>query len=251
MAKKGHSAHDGHRDRMRDRFRETGLESFAPHEVIEMLLYYSYKRGNTNEIAHELIHKFGSFHAVMDANYHDLTKVDGVGDTSATLIRFMSDVIKYYCKDRASMDLKKMETYSQCKEYIKSLFVGKTRECIYLLCLTPQKQVKHTIMIREGSFDTTYIEPWDDIISPLNRVECKDFILAHNHPFGLPVFSSKDVYTTLTLKKACKGLGVDFVDHLLVAEDVCVSMIEEEILEQFEKQMIQEEKDRENGTVKK
>ena len=96
MAKKGHSAHDGHRDRMRDRFRETGLESFAPHEVIEMLLYYSYKRGNTNEIAHELIHKFGSFHAVMDANYHDLTKVDGVGDTSATLIRFMSDVIKYY-----------------------------------------------------------------------------------------------------------------------------------------------------------
>ena len=59
------------------------------------------------------------------------------------------------------------------------------------------------------------------------------------------------MYTTLTLKKACKGLGVDFVDHLLVAEDVCVSMIEEEILEQFEKQMIQEEKDRENGTVKK
>ena len=59
MAKKGHSAHDGHRDRMRDRFREAGLDSFAPHEVIEMLLYYSYKRGNTNEIAHELMHTFG------------------------------------------------------------------------------------------------------------------------------------------------------------------------------------------------
>lgn len=33
------SVHDGHRDRVRKRFLENGLDGFADHEVLELLLY--------------------------------------------------------------------------------------------------------------------------------------------------------------------------------------------------------------------
>ena len=60
-SKNNANVHDGHRERMRLRFRETGsFDGFSEHEIIEMLLFYTHPRRNTNEIAHELIDRFGS-----------------------------------------------------------------------------------------------------------------------------------------------------------------------------------------------
>lgn len=50
--------HDGHRERMRKRFKESGnFKGFSEHEILEMLLFYIVPRKNTNDIAHELIKK--------------------------------------------------------------------------------------------------------------------------------------------------------------------------------------------------
>ncbi len=53
--------HDGHRERMRERFLQTGFEGMEDHEALELLLYYFFPRINTNPIAHRLIDTFGSF----------------------------------------------------------------------------------------------------------------------------------------------------------------------------------------------
>ena len=55
------SLHDGHRDRMRERFLQTGFEGMEDHEALELILYYFFPRINTNPIAHRLIETFGSF----------------------------------------------------------------------------------------------------------------------------------------------------------------------------------------------
>ena len=49
--------HAGHRERLKRRFAEEGLEQFAPHEILELLLFFSNPRSDTNPIAHELIHR--------------------------------------------------------------------------------------------------------------------------------------------------------------------------------------------------
>lgn len=51
--------HTGHRQRVRARFREEGLEGFAPHEALELLLFYGRARGDVNGLAHELLDRFG------------------------------------------------------------------------------------------------------------------------------------------------------------------------------------------------
>ena len=51
--------HDGHRERMRERFEQFGGNGFTDHELLEMLLYYAYPRRDTNEKAHEILNEFG------------------------------------------------------------------------------------------------------------------------------------------------------------------------------------------------
>ncbi|MBE6541226.1 MAG: hypothetical protein E7672_02135 [Ruminococcaceae bacterium] len=75
--------HAGHRSRMRKRFETDGFDSFSDHECLEMLLFNTMKRVNTNEIAHELIDKFGSISAVLNASDEELIKVDGIGDVTS------------------------------------------------------------------------------------------------------------------------------------------------------------------------
>ena len=60
--------HEGHRSRKKEQFRAHGLDAFADHEVLELLLYYAVPRQDTNPIAHRLIEKFGS----LDAYFLDL-----------------------------------------------------------------------------------------------------------------------------------------------------------------------------------
>ena len=58
MAKSVAGAHDGHRERMREKFRKNGFNGMAEHEILEVLLFYALPRVNTNEIAHMLIKHF-------------------------------------------------------------------------------------------------------------------------------------------------------------------------------------------------
>ena len=77
------SLNDGHRERLRRRFRSEGLDNFEPHEVLELLLFYVIPRGNVNHIGHRLISHFGSLSGVFNAKYEELMTVEGVGEQAA------------------------------------------------------------------------------------------------------------------------------------------------------------------------
>ena len=78
--------HDGHRARKKEQFRRQGLDGFADHEVLELLLYYAIPRKDTNELAHRLLQKFGSLQNVFSAPLEELAKVDGVGESAALFL---------------------------------------------------------------------------------------------------------------------------------------------------------------------
>ena len=78
--------HDGHRKRMRERFMEQGLAGFAPHEMLELILFYGIPRANVNPLAHRLMDTFGSLHGVLEADAKDLARVEGIGESTAQKI---------------------------------------------------------------------------------------------------------------------------------------------------------------------
>lgn len=85
--------HAGHRSRMRRRFLCNGLDGFADHEVLELLLFYAVPRQDVNPMAHALLNKFGSLPAVLDASVEDLCTVYGVGPKIAGFLNLIPDVL--------------------------------------------------------------------------------------------------------------------------------------------------------------
>ena len=88
------SIHDGHRQRMRERFQKTGLENFDKHEVLEILLYNCIPRANTNELAHRLIDRFKTVGRVLQASQEELMSVKGVGENTAHYLSLLNQTIR-------------------------------------------------------------------------------------------------------------------------------------------------------------
>ena len=99
---KAKNPHDGHRGRVKLRFLKEGLHNFAPHEVIELLLFFGIPVKDTNELAHELLERFGSLSGVLEAPYEELKRVKGISDHVASLICFCCQLSHRYYEDKLS-----------------------------------------------------------------------------------------------------------------------------------------------------
>ena len=88
--------HEGHRQRLKERFLREGLDHFEPHTVLELLLFYAVPQRDTNELAHRLIARFGSLDAVFDAAFDELCAVEGIGRNTATLLKLVPDLTRRY-----------------------------------------------------------------------------------------------------------------------------------------------------------
>lgn len=109
------SIHEGHRQRLKDRFRQEGLDGFNEVNALEMLLFYCVPRSDTNPLAHRLIERFGSFSAVLDASIEELETVEGVGHNISTFLAFIPQLERYY-NDNKNKNLKILTSVSQCGE---------------------------------------------------------------------------------------------------------------------------------------
>ncbi|MFQ6841148.1 MAG: UPF0758 domain-containing protein, partial [Agathobaculum sp.] len=96
--------HSGHRKRMMEKLRRFGMDVFSDHEVLEILLYFAIRQGNTNPTAHRLLDRFGSLHAVFEAPAEQLCEIEGIGPHSADLIKTVFGLFGRYQADVAKME---------------------------------------------------------------------------------------------------------------------------------------------------
>jgi DNA repair protein RadC len=91
-----HKRHQGHRQRMRERVQNYGLDSLAEHEALEYVLYLTNAQKDTNGIAHDLIDRFGDFAAVLEASEEELCTVEGVGPATARMLHLLPETYQHY-----------------------------------------------------------------------------------------------------------------------------------------------------------
>ena len=216
------SIHDEHRQRLKNRFLEQGLDGFTDVQVLELLLFYSIPRKDTNEIAHELLNHFGSLAQVLEAPVEELKKVKGVGDHSALLLSLINDVARFYLVNRTTQE-KILPTVRSCGDYLLPFFFGRSEETVFLLCLDAKCKVLCCKEVGEGSVNSVGISV-RKIVETALSAKASTVVLAHNHPSGIAVPSNEDVQTTRRVAMALNAVEVQLADHIVVADGDYVSM---------------------------
>ncbi len=149
------SLHDGHRKRLREKFNK-GKETFKEHELLELLLSYSIPRKDTNPIAHRLIKEFGNLQAVLSASPELLSRIEGVGETSATLIslvNYMGSLI-----DNSKKETIVLNNIDSVKKLATSLFKGLDHEVFYMFYLDAKRRVLGYTMLDDGSANSVNLD---------------------------------------------------------------------------------------------
>ena len=198
--------HEGHRQRLRERFRREGLENFAPHEVLELLLFYTRARGTVNPLAHKLLETFGSLRGVLEAPVEQLTAVDGVGEETASLLALTVPLFRRYelclCEEK-----RKLKQYHEVEDYCRALLTGLRKERFYVISVSTQMRVLGQRMIAEGDLTEVMAYPRLVVETALNQ-NAYGVILCHNHPGGEAIPSLGDVDVTRELEALLAKLGI-------------------------------------------
>ena len=218
------SIHKGHRERLKQRFRDEGLDNFTDIQVLELLLFYAIPQKDTNELAHTLKNHFGSLVNVLEADYEDLRKVPGIGDHTATLLALVTELARYY-QVESSKRVETLTTLDACGDYLVPRFFGRTRETVFLLCLDAKCKVICCKEIGEGGVNSASISV-RKIVEVALMSNATTVILAHNHPSGVAVPSNEDIVTTRRVAAALNSVEVLLADHIVVAGGDYVSMVQ-------------------------
>ena len=218
------SIHAGHRERLKQRFLEEGLDNFTDIQALELLLFYGIVRKDTNPIAHALLDHFGSLSQVLEASTEELQKVKGISEHAAILLQLIPQLGRYYQVD-CSQRVEILTSLDACGAYLVPRFFGRNKETVFLLCLDAKCKVLCCKEIGEGSVNSASISV-RKVVETALAANASSVVLAHNHPSGIALPSDEDVQTTRRIAAALSAVEIQLVDHIVVAEGDYVSMVQ-------------------------
>lgn len=213
--------HEGHRKRLRERFESAGLEAFAPHEALELLLTYAIPRRDTKPIARALLDRFGNLGAVLGASPEELRAVEGIGDHAATLITLMLPLMRLYGREQAQK-AKEQPLAQSWMDYCRSLLMGERYERVYVLALDAKGVLINKTLISSGDEGEAAFYP-RLAVAALLRCGAQGAVLCHNHPDGDVRPSLADRQLTQALIPLLAPLGIDLLDHIIVSDTAAFS----------------------------
>lgn len=216
------SIHNGHRERLKNRFLEEGLDTFTEVQVLELLLFYCLPRKDTNPIAHALLDQYGSLAQLMETPPEELKRAAGIGEATATFLALIHAFDRQYQKSKVK-DNKILPTIDDCGEYLMSCFKNQRNETVYLLCLDAKCKVLCCKKVGEGSINSASV-PIRRVVEIALGNNAVSVVLAHNHPGGLAIPSPEDQLTTRRIAQALDAVEIRLADHIIVAEDDYISL---------------------------
>jgi DNA repair protein RadC len=223
------SVHDGHRDRMREQLKKSGMDSMSDVQALEVFLYYAIPRADTNLLAHRLVDRFGSLSGALEAPREELLRVDGMGERAADLFGLFLQLERRHFLDRAKAS-RLLNSTAKCGQYLVPYFYGEKEEVVYLLCLDAKCKALDCVLVHRGAVNTAEVSVRKIVKAALDA-NATSVVLAHNHTSGIALPSSEDRETTLTVQKALAAVGIPLADHIIVADNDFVSLADDGVLE--------------------
>lgn len=206
----------GHRDRLRQRFKQVGMDGLFDYEVVELLLFLAIPRGDVKPLAKALLKHFGTLTALLNAEESRLREVKGVGSTTVHIIElFRASGLKLLQRDLMGKCV--LASWQQVLDYCSASMAFNTREELRLLFLNRKNQLIADEVQQVGTIDQTPLYPREVLKRALD-LGASALILVHNHPSGSSTPSKSDIELTLKVIEATKPVGISVYDHLIIGK---------------------------------
>lgn len=211
------NTHNGHRERLRKRFKNAGFLGFNDYEVVELVLTFCIPRIDVKSLAKQLIKKFGNLRGILNAEEEKLSEVKGMGNKTVLFIKIIKGIIDLYLKQEVQAgtflnSTDKLEVFWQTR---LSMLTYEVFEVAYLD--TRYRLIGEGVeRIEVGTIDRTVVYPRKVMASALRNF-AHSIVLAHNHPGGKAAPSKQDIILTDVLIKAAKTLDIQVLDHIIIA----------------------------------
>lgn len=207
----------GHRDRLRQRFREVGGSGLADYELLELFLFRLLPRRDTKPVAKALLQRFGSLSEVFGAPRGLLEEIDGIGESVALDIKAAAAIAQRMLKD----DLKARQllgSWDAVLGYCRAAMAFEPREQFRILFLDKKNGLIADEVQQSGTVDHTPVYP-REVIRRALELSATALILVHNHPSGDPTPSRADIDMTKTIVQTAKPLGIAVHDHVIIGRE--------------------------------
>lgn len=206
--------HSGHRKRMRELIDNVGLKSLSDVQIVEQILNMTNKRKDTNPIAHNLLNKFGSIKNILEANYEELTSVEGVGPATAKMITYLMQIFEIYLDERLNTNFT-CTTFGDIYNYFYPRFANELNECVYVGYIHNKKYFLCCEKICDGEINFVEFDK-SKLAKKLTNGKSNQIIIAHNHPFGSTDPSDADYDTHKELVNLTSSIGVEIIDNIII-----------------------------------
>jgi DNA repair protein RadC len=217
-----------HRERLKGKFIDSGLDALHDYEALELLLSFSIPRKDVKPLAKDLLRKFNSIKGVMDAELSALSKIKGVTMHTAILIKLAKEIGALYLKDKAGEKIQ-ISCTAELLNYCKMSFGGLKDERFCIISLNSQNRVIEMDTIQEGIVNQAVVYPRKVLECSLKR-KASSIILVHNHPSGHVKPSEADIRLTKLIQDTAKVMDIAVHDHIIIGENKVFSFREEGII---------------------
>ena len=170
----------GHRERLRERFREAGLDALSDYELMELVLFRALPRRDVKPLAKTLIATFGSFAEAISAPVARLAEVKGLGDAAIAEIKIVQAAASRFLRG-AVKKRPVLSSWSAVLDYCRSAQAFADREQLRVLFLDKRNQLIADELQQVGTVDHTPVYP-REIVKRALELSATAIILVHNHP---------------------------------------------------------------------
>jgi DNA repair protein RadC len=218
----------GHRSRLRDRMLSRGPDSLADYEVLEMLLFFAFRTGDTKPLAKALINRYGSFAAVLAAPQQELMETRGLGPHSVAAIKLVQTAALRMARAEV-IDRPLLNNWDRLTDYLTAALSREKIEQFRILFLDSKNRLIADEAQARGTVNHTPVYP-REVVKRALEMHATALILVHNHPSGDPTPSRADIEMTQEVKAAALVLGIVLHDHLILGNGQWTSFRREGLL---------------------
>ena len=210
-------------DRPREKLQRLGAAALGDNELVAIILGSGSRRCGALETANRLLERTGGLHALARTAPDELS-ITGIGPARAARIAAAVELGRRTLV-RAALERPRYQTPQQLAGYLLPQYGGAAVEQFGIVMLDTKHRLIRIKLVSIGGLDSTIVHP-REVFREATAVSAAAIVLFHNHPSGDPTPSSDDLVLTTRMIRAGEIMGIDVIDHLILAEQRYFSLVE-------------------------